>query len=181
MADSSDPSPEKLSNQTYPELYAELKEIASKFIRNERAGHTLQTTALVHEVWIRMSNNNNYQELDRGNLFAAAARMMRRILIDHARKKQALKRGGNVMRILVDENQIRDEESSGIDVLELDDVLRKLAQLNPRHAQIVELRFFGGMTIEDTAAALNVSDFTVKNDWRVAKAWLLSELGKNQA
>lgn len=169
---------EEPSPATYPELYDELKRIASRFIRNEKTGHTLQTTALVHEAWMKMSDNENYDNLDQRTFLAAAATMMRRILIDHARKRRALKRGGTQMRIRMDEKQLQ-EETNGVDVLELNDLLEKLAQLNPRHARIVELRFFGGLTIEDTAAVLDISDFTVKNDWRAAKAWLLSELSEN--
>jgi RNA polymerase sigma factor (TIGR02999 family) len=159
-----------------PEIYAELRRIAEACMQNERVGHSLQATALVHEAWLRLARQEAFSAIERREFCAAAAVMMRRILIDHARAKATQKRGGSALQLSADQLTRTPETDTGIDLLELDDALNRLARLNERHARVVELRYFAGMTIEETALVLGVSDFTVKSDWRVARAWLISEL-----
>lgn len=155
-------------------MYAELRRVAHHYMRAERAGHTLQTTALVHEAYLRLAGLERMQFRDRAHFVAMAATMMRRVLVDYARAHARDKRGGGVA--------ITSEDASGeapqpeIDLLALDDALDRLARLNVQQARIVELRFFGGLTIDETARALEISPKTVTRDWAVAKAWLYHEL-----
>lgn len=158
-----------------PIVYDELRRQAARELRNERAGHTLQPTALVHEVYLRLAQPRRVPWQSRAEFFAAAAQAMRRILVDHARKRAAAKRAGNWTRIeLADDVAI--EGRRELDLLSLDDALDRLAELDPRHARIVELRFFGGLSVPETAAVLKVSTATVKRDWSFARAWLLRKL-----
>jgi RNA polymerase sigma-70 factor, ECF subfamily len=160
-----------------PAVYDELRRVAAGFLRRERAGHTLQPTALVHEAYLRMADQRQSTWASRAHLLSVFARMMRRILIDHASAQQAAKRGGkDVVRItLDDELEIYSDEQ--LDVLELNEALSRLERLDPTQAKIVEMRFFGGLTIEEAAEAVGLSPTSVKREWSVAKRWLRREIG----
>jgi RNA polymerase sigma-70 factor (ECF subfamily) len=153
-------------------LYSELRKLSAGIMRKEAVGHTLQPTALVNEAFIRLVEGDSKWE-NRAHFFGAAAQAMRRILVDHARTKSALKRGGHARRVTFDDLAVASEDRQ-IDVLALDEALRALEQQNPRLAQVVELRFFGGCSIEETAELLGVSAATVKRDWVYSRAWLLA-------
>lgn len=159
-----------------PVLYQELKAIANQHMRNERADHTLQATALVHEAYLKLVDQSRVHWQGKAHFCAVASNIMRRILVDHARTKNAAKRGKGAHRISLDEQLLEGNPEANVDLVELDELLNKLAALNPRHAKIVEMRYFAGMTVEETAAALDVSVSTVKGDWRMAKAWLTARL-----
>lgn len=156
-----------------PYLYDQLHRIASGVMRGEGPGHTLQTTAVVHEAWERLAGHGD-GVVDRHHFLALAARMMRRILVDHARRKRAGKRGGGVRHEPLDEAAIVQPENEGL--VEIDEALRKLATFDARMAEAVELRYFGGLTYEETAAVLHVSVTTVHEDLKLARAWLRREL-----
>jgi RNA polymerase sigma factor (TIGR02999 family) len=141
----------------------------------ERAGHTLQATALVNEAYLRLIDVQRVNWQDRAHFLAMAARLMRRILVDHARSKANLKRGGDAVRITFDEMNVTGPEP-GRDLVALGDALETLAKIDDRMSRVVELRFFGGLSVDETAAALRVSPETVMRDWKLAKAWLLHEL-----
>jgi RNA polymerase sigma factor (TIGR02999 family) len=159
-----------------PRVYRELRRIAGHFMRNEPPGCTMQATALVHEAYIRLVDVNRVDWLDRAHFFAVSAQMMRRVLLDAARKRGRAKRGGDLSRINLDE--IPDVSSErGSELIALDDSLQALAKIDPRKAQIVELRYFGGMTVEETAQVLKISVDTVMRDWSLARAWLMVEMG----
>jgi RNA polymerase sigma factor (TIGR02999 family) len=156
-------------------LYPELRRLAAHYLRNERPGHTLQATALVHEVYIRLFSGAPIPWQNRAHFFAAAAQQLRRILVDHARTRKAQKRGGAAMKIsLTHVNGVEGRQEQN--VLDLHDALTRLHELDPRAARIVELRFFGGMKDSDIAEVLGISIPTVQRDWRLARAWLGSEL-----
>jgi len=159
-----------------PLVYAELRRLAHGYIRNERAGHTLQTTALIHEAYLRLIDAGQVRLDNRAHFFAVAARLMRQILIDLARSRGYQKRGGDARQVSLDEalliGQPRDE-----DLVALDEALTALAKVDERKSKVVELRFFGGLTEAETATALQVSPETVRRDWRLAKSWLLLKLG----
>jgi len=157
-----------------PLVYRELRRIASRCLRHESAQQTLETTALVHEAYLRLIRSRRVQWQDRAHFFALSARLMRRVLVDEARKRNYQKRGGGVTRIALDEQMIGDRRE--FDLLALDDALQRLAEHAPRKGQVVEMRFFGGLTIEETAAVLGVSTDIVKREWRTAKLWLLRAL-----
>jgi RNA polymerase sigma factor (TIGR02999 family) len=161
--------------QLMPLVHAELYRLARREMRGERKGHTLQTTALVNEAYLRLVKLSGVTWNDRVHFFAMSARLMRRILVDHARSRLYLKRGGGAALVAFDEEQTVGIQS-GPDLVALDDALQALAVLDPRKSQVVELRFFGGLSVDETAAALNVSSRTVMRDWRLAKAWLLKQL-----
>ena len=158
-----------------PLVYDELRRVARARLRGERPGHSLQATALVHEAYLRLVGEGGASPHTRAQLFAMAARLMREILVDHARKKKARKRGGGDTVIALDESAPA-PTSSPVDVLALDEALSDLATVDPRLCQVVELRFFAGLTIDETAEALKVSTATVERDWTVAKAWLHQRL-----
>jgi RNA polymerase sigma factor (TIGR02999 family) len=158
-------------------LYGELRALAGDFLRRERSDHTLQPTALVHEAWIRLSAEAGSPWDNRARFFAIAAQAMRRILIDHARRKQADKRGGGAQRITLVTDITPPLDSADVDLLALDEALDRLAALDERQARVVELRFFAGLTVDEVAEALDVSARTVAGDWRLARAWLSRELG----
>ena len=161
--------------QLTPRVYKELRRIAGHCMKNERPGRTIQATALVHEVYLRLIDVNHVDWQHRAHFFAVSATLMRRILLDRARKRVAAKRGGNLARVNLDE--IPDLSSSrGSEMIALDDALNRLAEVDPRKARTIELRFFGGLTVEETAAVLRVSQETVMRDWRLGRAWLLAEL-----
>jgi RNA polymerase sigma factor (TIGR02999 family) len=158
-----------------PLVYGELRRIARRHLRGERDGHTLEATALVHEVYLRLAGGGELHWNDRVHFYAVAAQMMRRVLVDHARGRGAAKRGGSVVRVSLDE--ARDaRDGTGPDVVALDDALRSLEVLDPRKSRIVELRFFGGLTLDETAAVLGVSVPTVVKETRLARAWLHSQI-----
>lgn len=158
-----------------PLVYDELRRQAARYLRRERVGHTLQTTALIHEAYLRLIDQRNVHWQNRAHFFGLAAQLMRRILVDHARTKKRDKRGGSDIRVSLTGAQVlaKDQE---VDVVALDEALDRLAQLDEQQSRIVELRFFSGLTVEETAAALSISPATVKRDWSMAKAWLHREL-----
>jgi RNA polymerase sigma factor (TIGR02999 family) len=159
-----------------PLVYAELRRVAARQMRRERAGHSLQPTALVHEAYLRLVDQRKVDWRNRAHFFGVAAQVMRRILVDHARRHQASKRGDGVRPVSIDQAM----EAPGIyeiPILDLHDALGRLDKLDPGLAQIVELRAFGGLTIEEAAHVLNVSPSTAKREWRTARAWLTRELG----
>jgi RNA polymerase sigma factor (TIGR02999 family) len=163
-------------NQLLPLVYSELRRIAARQLRTERAGHTLQPTALVHEVYLRMVDQRRVDWQNRAHFFGVAAHVMRRILVDHARRHHAGKRGEGVRCVSVDD--AKDVPASDeMPILALDHALERLQKVDPELSRIVELRAFGGLTIEETAHVLKVSPSTAKRDWRTAKAWLARELG----
>ena len=158
-----------------PRVYRELRRVAGHFMRNERPGRSIQATALVHEAYLKLIDIENVEWQHRAHFFAVAAQIMRRILLEAARKRGTAKRGGNLPHIDLD--GIADISSQrGGQLIALDDALERLAQVDERKARVVELRFFGGLSVEETASVLNVSQDTVLRDWRVARAWLLTEL-----
>lgn len=161
-----------------PLVYRELRRLASSYMQRERAGHTLQATALVHEAFIRLAHMQDVDWQGKAHFFAVAAQAMRRILISHAREKRALKRGEG-LAITLNENVMGDNRA--FEVIELDQALEKLAAFDARQARVVELRFFGGLEVPEVAAVLGTSEATVKRDWVSAKAWLYRELGQGGA
>lgn len=159
-----------------PLVYRELRAIAARQLRHERQGHTLQPTALVHEAYLRLVEQRNVDWHNRAHFFGVAAQVMRRILVDHARRQAARKRSDSLQRVPL-ENIVGRSSTQEISILGMDLVLSKLERLDPGLARLVELRAFGGLTIEEAAHVLRVSASTVKRDWRTAKAWLTRELG----
>jgi RNA polymerase sigma factor (TIGR02999 family) len=162
-------------NQLLPLVYAELRRVAARQLRRERGDHTLQPTALVHEVYLRLVDQRQADWRNRAHFFGAAAHVMRRLLVDHARRHGAAKRGDGVKKIPIDD-VLEETAASEIPVLPLDHALRRLEEIDRGLATIVELRAFGGLTIEEAAHVLNVSPSTVKREWRAARAWLTREL-----
>jgi RNA polymerase sigma factor (TIGR02999 family) len=162
-------------NRLVPLVHAELRRIARAYMARERSTHTLQPTALVNEAYLRLIGLNGMSWQDRAHFIAVAARTMRRVLVDAARAHRNEKRGGHFLRVPL-HDALPDAAGSHTDLVELDDALRALAAVNPRQHDVVELRFFGGLSLEETAEALQVSRETVKRDWRYAKLWLLNEL-----
>ena len=163
--------------QLTPLVYAELRKIAHRYMNRERAGHTLQTTAVVHEAFLRLLGNPQENWQNRAHFYAIAAQMMRRILIDYARANLRAKRGGETIRVaLEDIDAPVTEPALDPDLIALDAALEKLAEIDPRRGRVVELRFFGGLSVEETAHVLQVAPDTVVRDWRVAKAWLFRYL-----
>jgi RNA polymerase sigma-70 factor (ECF subfamily) len=157
-----------------PVIYRELRQRAHRYMRRERPGHTLQTTALINEVYLRLVGSPIACE-SRSHFFAIAARMMRRILVDHARTRRSLKRGGEDRLVSLDEEHLAGGQPDR-DLVSLDDALDALATLDPRKVRAVELRFFGGLSVEETAEILKVSPQTVMRDWKLAKVWLLRQM-----
>jgi RNA polymerase sigma factor (TIGR02999 family) len=166
-------------DQLIPRVYHELRKRAHRYMRRERAGHELQTTALIHEAYEQLVATPRIQWQDRAHFFAVCAQLMRRILVDYARSRGYQKRGGNLQVVPLDEAfQIPSDEKRR-DLIALDEALTALAAIDPRKSQVVELRFFGGLTAEETAEVLKVSPETVLRDWKLAKVWLLRELGRS--
>ncbi|HTY41402.1 MAG TPA: sigma-70 family RNA polymerase sigma factor [Thermoanaerobaculia bacterium] len=161
-----------------PLVYGELRRIAERQFRRERAGHTLQPTAVVHEAYFRLVDQTRVTWKNRGHFFAIAAQAMRRILIDHARAREAEKRGGGDASVSLDVGIASPEPVDDIDLLALDEALVRLKSLDDAQARIVELRFFGGLSIEETAEAMETSPSSVKREFRSARAWLFRELGR---
>ncbi len=158
-----------------PIVYDELRQLARRQLRGERTGHTLQPTALVHEAFARLVDQSQVKWQGRSHFFAVAGKTMRRVLVDYARKRRAAKRGGHGIRITLDES-VAVAERRDVDVIALDDALTGLARLDAQQGKLVELRYFAGLGIEETAEALGVSPATVKREWVVAKAWLYREM-----
>ena len=158
-----------------PLVYAELHRLAKRYMGREHTGRTLQTSALVNEAYLRLVDAHGVRWQNRAHFFAVSAQIMRRILVDFARTRQNLKRGGGARQVTLDEGLVVSPES-GADLLALDEALEKLAILNPRQSRVVELRYFGGLNEEEAAEALNVSSRTVRHDWSLARAWLYREL-----
>jgi RNA polymerase sigma factor (TIGR02999 family) len=158
-----------------PLVYAELRALAHRYMRRERAGDTLQTTDLVHEAYLRLVEQRNANWQSRVQFFAIAAQSMRRILLDRARARHRVRRGGGAFKLSLDEAALVPFAPSA-ELIALDDALRNLEALDPRKGRVVELRFFGGLSLEETAEAMGVSSMTVLRDWRMAKAWLRREL-----
>ena len=161
-----------------PLVYDELRRMAHRYMSRERPGHTLQTTALVNEAYLRLVNREAVEWQNRAHFFAIAAQVMRHILVDHARSHAYAKRGGGTRTISLDEAMLVSQERAA-EVVALDEALKGLADIDPQQSRIVELRFFGGLTIEETAAVLQLSAATIKREWSTAKAWLYHELAKN--
>ena len=160
-----------------PLVYNELRQQAARYMVKERAGHSLQATALINEAFLRLIDVKDVEWQSRAHFFAIAANLMRRILVDHARRRDADKRGGCQIRLTLDDRLAVAKEPD-VDLLALDEALDKLATIDEQQARIVELRFFSGLTVEETATALGVSPKTVKRDWSVARAWLRREIGE---
>ena len=160
-----------------PLVEAELRSLARQYMAREHPGHTLQTSALINEAYIRLIDQQNAPWQNRSHFFGVAAQVMRHILIDHARSYTYAKRGGGARKISLDDVPDMTDRRAG-ELLALDDALKNLATIDPRKSQIIELRFFGGLTIEETAQAMNISSITVTREWRSAKAWLRREISK---
>jgi RNA polymerase sigma factor (TIGR02999 family) len=158
-----------------PLVHKELHRLARRYMTGESPGHTLQTTALVNEAYLRLVDVKKVSWQNRAHFFGVSANLMRRILVDLARSRHSLKRGGDAKTLSLEEGLIVSPER-GADVVELDDTLKVLASIDPRRSRVVELRFFGGLSVEETAEVLEVSPETVMHDWKLAKAWLLREL-----
>jgi RNA polymerase sigma factor (TIGR02999 family) len=158
-----------------PLIYDELRKLAANYLRRERSDHTLQPTALVHEAYMRMVDQTQVNWQNRAHFFGVAAQMMRRILVDHARAHNAEKRGQDFQKLSLDENIDKSVERSS-ELIALDEALRTLAEMDEQKGRIVELRFFGGLSIDETAEVLGVSAPTVKRQWRMAKAWLYGQV-----
>ena len=168
------------ANKLVPLLYRELRRMAASQLRRERPNHTLQPTALVNEAYLRLVDQKNAQWQNRNHFFGVASQLMRRILVDYARAQQAAKRGAGAGKVSLDEAMIVSEESAG-DVLALDETMKRLADQDPQLERIVELRVFGGLSVEEAAAALSISPATVKRHWSMAKAWLTREMRKPES
>jgi len=172
----SDGSREAL-DELFPLVYDELRRIARRHMRRERAGHTLQTTALVNDAYLRLIDQTQVRWQNRAHFFAIAAQMMRRILVDHARERAVEKRGGGARHVPLDDALVV-SDAKAAELVALDDALKSLAEIDPRRAEVVELRYFGGLSNDEIAEVLNVHANTVTRDWNMARAWLYKELNK---
>jgi RNA polymerase sigma-70 factor (ECF subfamily) len=170
---------ESALNRLIPLVHRELRQIAKRCMRGERAGHSLQATALVNEAFLRLVDAQHVNWQNRTHFLAVAARLMRRILVDHARSKGYQKRGGGRVNVTLDAALVVTDESRP-DLVALDDALMALAAVDERKSCVIELRFFGGLSVEETAAFLKVSPETIKRDWRLAKAWLAREMSRDE-
>jgi RNA polymerase sigma factor (TIGR02999 family) len=166
-------------DELMPLVYAELHRLAHRHIKKERPGHTLQTSALVNEAFVRLVDQRDVHWQSRAHFFGIAAQMMRRILVDYARKRRFAKRGGDQLQVSLNEELVAANQRSA-DVVLLDDALTQLAEIDERKSKVVELKFFGGLSIEETAEALGVSPGTVMRDWTLAKAWLRRAMSRNE-
>ncbi len=160
-----------------PQIYDELRRLASFYLQSERVDHTLQTTALVHEAYLRLVDQKQVEWSNRNHFFGVAAQMMRRILVDHARKHVSLKRGGSFARISLEQAAVFSRERPR-ELITVDELLTRLASLDPQGSRIVELRFFGGLSLEETAEVTGLSTATVRREWSAVKAWLTREIRK---
>ena len=164
--------------QLIPVVYDELHRQAARYLRREHPGHILQTTALIHEAYLRLINQQNIEWQNRAHFYAIAARLMRQILVDHARRRQATKRGGSDIKVPLEEAMVI-SPGENVDLVALDEALTRLAAIDPQQSRIVELRYFSGLSVEETAEVLGVSSRTVNRDWNVAKAWLRQQIARD--
>jgi len=162
-----------------PLVYDEMRRLAHRYLRRERPGHTLQSTALVHEAFVRLTGNAPPQWEDRAHFFGIAAHLMRQILVEYARSRNAGKRGGPAIRLNID-SIAEPSARPDLDIVALDDALKDLARIDAQQSRVVELRFFSGLSIEDTAQVMGISESTVKRDWNTARVWLFRELDRTQ-
>ena len=158
-----------------PLIYDELRRIAHRYVQHERSGHTLQTTALINEAYVRLAGQETPEWQNRSHFFAVTAQVMRHILIDHARRRRYLKHGGQFQQVSIEEASLMSEERAA-ELIALDEALDELKEFDPRKNKVVELRYFGGLSLEETAQALEISVMTVRRDWRAAKAWLFRRM-----
>ncbi len=165
-------------DELFPFVYDELRRRASRYLRNERSGHTLQTTALVNEAYLKLVDKDEIDYEDRNHFFAIAANAMRRILVDYARTRKREKRGGKDENLPLEEARYVSSNEKSVDLVALDEALNELAEFDERQAKVVELKYFGGMTNEETAEVLGISNVTVRRDWNMAKAWLHQQISK---
>jgi RNA polymerase sigma factor (TIGR02999 family) len=163
-----------------PIVYAELRRLAKRRMRTERQDHTLQTSALINEAYMRLVDQKSVQWKDRSHFFAVSAQIMRHILVDHARKHQSDKRGAGAQKVPLDDATVESQRKAR-ELIALDEALSDLAIMDARQSRVVELRFFGGLTVEETAEVLEISPITVKRDWRTAKAWLRGAITKSNS
>jgi RNA polymerase sigma factor (TIGR02999 family) len=163
-------------DELYPLVYDELHRLARRYMSRERKGHTLQTTALINEAYVRLVDQKNVPWANRSHFFAISAQIMRRILIDHARRHQYAKRGGGARQVSLDEALTVVMPDQSGELLRLDEALKSLAEMDPRRSQVVELRYFGGLNNEEIAGVLHISENTVTRDWNMARAWLYQQL-----
>jgi RNA polymerase sigma factor (TIGR02999 family) len=161
-----------------PLVYRDLHRLAQRYLRSESPGHTLQSTALVHEAYLRLIDQRKTRWQNRAHFFGISAQLIRRILVDHARARKAGKRGGDAAKIQIDES-VATPEQQNLDLVVLDDCLKALGEIDPQQARVVELRYFAGLTVEETAEVMHLSPTTVKREWRLARAWLYREIAKS--
>ena len=166
----------EVTNELLPLIYDELHKRAAAYMRRERQGHTLQPTALVHEAYLKLIDQRNNEWNDRQHFFAIASQVMRRILVDHARTRHRQKRGGTAEMLPLEDALLAGVDETNVDLLALDEALAKLAKFDQQQERLVELRYFGGLSLDDAAATLGISRATAARDWQVAKAWLYREL-----
>jgi RNA polymerase sigma factor (TIGR02999 family) len=169
---------QEVLDELLPLVYDELHRQAARFLRKERPGHTLQTTALIHEAYLKLIDQRSVKWESRTHFFAIAAQAMRRILVDYARAEHRKKRGGNDIKLPLDEAMTVASDEKSVDLIALDEALDRLAKQDERQARIVELRYFSGLSLEETAEALHISRATVASDWNMAKVWLYREIRK---
>jgi RNA polymerase sigma factor (TIGR02999 family) len=167
-------------NSLLPMVYGELRRLAKHYLKSERPDHTLQSTALVHEAYLRLVGQDSLRVDSRAHFFGIAAGLMREILVDHARRRGAAKRGGDCLTLTLDE-AIAWPQQKPLDVVALDDALKRLAGMDPRQSRIVELRFFGGLSIEEASEVLEISPATVKREWATARLWLQREMSRSES
>jgi len=174
-----EPGDRHAGEKLFAEVYAELRALAARYLHGERKSHTLQPTALVHEVYLKLVGQTGVDWQGRAHFLAFAAKAMRQILVDHARRHRAAKRGGDRHRIELDGNLVI-KSNRNVDLLALEDALTKLTKLDPRQAQMIELRFFGGLSIAEVAQVMGKSKRSVEREWTMIRAWLRRELGRNE-
>lgn len=167
---------QKALDALMPLVHTELRKQAHSYLRRERRGHTLQTTALINEAYLKLIDQQDVEWESRTHFFAIAAQAMRRVLVDYARKKQRKKRGGDAVKITLEEKMLASDEEKTVDLIALDEALTRLEEIDPHHVQVIELRYFSGLTLEETAQALDISRATVAREWSFARAWLRREL-----
>jgi RNA polymerase sigma-70 factor, ECF subfamily len=173
-----DPGDRPAGEQLFADVYTELRVLAARYLRRERKSHTLQPTALVNEAYLKLVGQTRVDWRSRAHFLAIAAQAMRQILVDHARRHRAARRGGNRHRISLDDNLII-ESNRNVDLLALEDALTKLAKLDPRQAQMIELRFFGGLSMADVAQVMAISKRSLEREWTMVRAWLRRELSRS--
>lgn len=169
---------QEVLDKLMPLVYDELRRQASRYLRRERANHTLQTTALIHEAYLKLIDQNQVEWQNRTHFFAIAAQAMRRILVDYARERNREKRGGAAENLPLEEAAFVVSEGKNVDLVALDEALDRLAEFDERQARVVELRYFSGLSIDETAEILGISNVTVRRDWNMAKAWLHQQITK---